>query len=154
MVNALLFDFARVLLFPTDKNYSGGVNDLHKKVSQNPDFKFFDYFVLNKELMNYLFSIKHKVPIYMFTSETIQNSTEIRDGVSKVFSKIFSAKEMGKSKTNPDTYRFIAGELNLDPSEILFVDDNSKNIEAANLAGLKTIRYTDNGVIKKMNSLI
>ena len=114
MIKAFLFDFSRTLLFPKDKNYTGGLNSLHKGLSENANYRFLDNFELNKELMDYLFSIKEKMSIYMFTSETIQETPEIKSGVSKVFSRIFSAKEMGMDKKDPETYKFISNELKLE----------------------------------------
>ncbi|KKR26994.1 MAG: seg [Microgenomates group bacterium GW2011_GWC1_39_7b] len=153
MIKAFLFDFSRTLLFPKDKNYTGGLNSLHKGLSENANYRFLDNFELNKELMDYLFSIKEKMSIYMFTSETIQETPEIKSGVSKVFSRIFSAKEMGMDKKDPETYKFISNELKLEPNEIVFVDDNSKNIEAAKKAGINVFQYKNNSVIDNLEEI-
>jgi len=153
VIKAFLFDFSRTLLFPKDKNYTGGLNSLHKGLSENANYRFLDNFELNKELMDYLFSIKEKMSIYMFTSETIQETPEIKSGVSKVFSRIFSAKEMGMDKKDPETYKFISNELKLEPNEIVFVDDNSKNIEAAKKAGINVFQYKNNSVIDNLEEI-
>ncbi|KKQ92028.1 MAG: hypothetical protein UT17_C0003G0051 [Candidatus Woesebacteria bacterium GW2011_GWB1_39_10] len=89
----------------------------------------------------------------MFTSETIQETPEIKSGVSKVFSRIFSAKEMGMDKKDPETYKFISNELKLEPNEIVFVDDNSKNIEAAKKAGINVFQYKNNSVIDNLEEI-
>lgn len=148
MIKALLFDFAKVLLFNKDRNYHGGLNDLNNLLSKkNPDYSFLAAFELNTELLNFLEKIKTKIPVYMFTSETIQERPEVAGEIVKVFSKIYSAKKIGIAKTNPEAYKFIAKDLNLLPEEILFVDDNNTNVQAAILAGMKVVQYKDNSQI-------
>lgn len=53
----------------------------------------------------------------------------------------FSAKDLGFNKYDPKAYIFIAKKLNKKPEEILFIDDQKENIEAAKEAGLKIILY-------------
>lgn len=150
MIKALLFDFSRTLLFPKDKTYTGGLNDLHKKIQENPNYNFLESFELNKELLDYLETIKNKFGLHIFTSESIQEDPAIKDDLAKIFTKIFSAKEIGLSKKDPKAYQFIAKELNLNTDEILFIDDSSENLESAKTAGLQTLQYKDNSIIKEL----
>lgn len=143
-VKALLFDFSRTLLFPKDKNYDGGLNSLHQKLSEDQNYKFLDNFELNSELMKYSNSIKDKVSLYIFTSESIQEDPSIKDDISKLFIKIYSAKKMGMSKKDPESYKHIAQDIGLNPGEILFIDDSQENLDAAKIAGLATTKYTNN----------
>ncbi len=144
MIKALLFDFSRTLLFPKDRSYKEGLNSLHKKLSENSDYKLFDHFELNTEVTNYLEKIKSKVLIYMFTSEYIQETPDLKPIISNIFVKIISAKNMNLDKKNPSSYEIICKELKIKPEEIVFIDDSTENIKAAKTVGLKTIRYTDN----------
>ncbi len=41
-------------------------------------------------------------------------------------------------KKDPETYKYISSELKLSSNEIVFVDDNSENIEAAKKVGMNT----------------
>jgi len=144
MIKALLFDFSRTLLFPKDRSYKEGLNSLHKKLSESPDYIFFEHFELNKEILHFLDRIKDKVSVYMFTSESIQETSDLKPIISKTFVKVFSAKMMSLDKKNPNSYLLISKDINIKPEEIVFVDDSLENIEAAIKAGFKTIRYTDN----------
>lgn len=154
MIKALLFDFSRTLLFPKDKSYSGGLNSLHKTLSENPNYKFLDNFELNTEVMKYLETIKGNFFIYIFTSESIQETPDIKEDISKIFKKIFSAQKMNLDKKDPESYKIISKEINLIPQEILFVDDNSENISAARKAGFQTIQYIDNkSLLEKISNL-
>lgn len=154
MIKAMLFDFSRTLLFPKDKTYTGGLNDLYKKISENQNYNFLEYFELNTELLDYLETIKNKFGLHIFTSESIQNDPAIKNNLTNIFTKIFSAKQMGLSKKDPKAYEFISRKLNLNPNEILFVDDSSENLELAKTAGLQTLQYKDNSTINELNTLV
>jgi len=53
IVNTLIFDFSRVLLYPKDEEYKGGLNKLDQDLSQRSDYVFDDYFS-NEGLIEYL----------------------------------------------------------------------------------------------------
>ena len=144
MIKVLLFDFARVLLFPKDENYSGKLNDLNKTVTDEKHFKFEDVFYFNEELLDYLRTVKDKYKLVMFTSETIQDDLAVVEKLDGIFENIFSAKEMGFTKTDPEAYRFIVSNLQCNPNEILFIDDNVENVNSAKITGMKTYLFTDN----------
>ncbi len=144
MIKALLFDFSRTLLFSKDTNYTGSLNDLYKQNKDNPDFNFFAYFELNAELIDYLKSVKEKFKLFIFTSESIQNDSAIINDLNKVFDKIYSAKEIGLSKKDINSYKHIVSDLNLNPSEILFIDDSEENIRTAEKTGILVFCYQSN----------
>lgn len=154
MIKALLIDFARTLIFSVDENYAGGINDLYDKVKDDPDFKFFEYYKLNTKFLVYLDSIKGKIPLYMFTSEFIQDDPAIKGKIYGIFKKIYSAKEIGMSKKDPDAYKFIAKDLNLSPDEVLFIDDSMENIAAAQKAGMNVIQYKDNNIVGEISEVL
>ena len=144
MIKVLLFDFARVLLFPKDENYSGKLNDLYKTVKDEKHFNFEDVFYFNEELLDYLRTVKDKYKLVMFTSETIQDDLAVVEKLDGIFENIFSAKEMGFAKTDPEAYRFIVSKLQCNPNEILFIDDSVENVNSAKITGMKTHLFTDN----------
>jgi len=144
MIKVLLFDFARVLLFPKDENYSGKLNDLYKTVKDEKHFNFEDVFYFNEELLDYLRTVKDKYKLVMFTSETIQDDPAVVEKLDGIFENIFSAKKMGFTKTDPEAYRFIVSKLQCNPNEILFIDDSVENVNSAKITGMKTHLFTDN----------
>lgn len=144
MVTTLLFDFSRVLLDVKDKSYKGFLNDLHREKSKQPGYKFFNYFELNEELLEFLETIKNKYPLYIFTTGSVQDAPDVRIRLDSVFRKIYSSEELELDKKNADSYLYIARDLNKNPSEILFTDDQPDNIHAAEEAGLLTIHFQSN----------
>lgn len=141
MIKAIVSDFSRVILFPKDKNYLYSLNALHKELSQKPGYSALDHFELNISLLDFYKSLKDKTPIYIFTSDAIQDAPEFQPYLQPVFKEILSAKKMSTDKKFPEAYKLIATHLNLSPNEILYIDDAPENIYAAKTAGLNTFLY-------------
>lgn len=78
MIKAIVSDFSRVLLFPKDKTYQDSLNILHKELSQKPNYNVLDYFELNIKLLDFYKSLKDKTPVYIFSSDAIQDASEFQ----------------------------------------------------------------------------
>ena len=156
MIKTIIFDFSRVLLFAKDKGYKEDLNPLHKKLlSENPNYKFLDYFELNEELLVFLEAVKNRIELYIFTSGSIQKAKEIKSRLDEVFNGTFSAEELSLSKKDPQAYIILTKKLGKSPKEVIFIDDSQTNIQAASQAGLNVFQYLDNeGLIKKINQLL
>lgn len=152
MITNLLFDFSRVILFPKDENYSGLLNDLYRKIT-NGKASFLDHYKFNEELLNFLKPLKNKFRLSIYTTDIIQYDPEAKRVLDPIFENIFAANDLGISKKDPKGYLVIAEKLGVKPEEILFVDDGEANIQAANAAGLQTIRYlTNQQLFKELQS--
>jgi len=138
MIKAILSDLSRVVLLPKDKKYHGKLNDLYKEHAREDNFIFFKYFETNERLLNLFSELKSKLPIYLFTTEYIQNDPAIKPKLESVFNRIFSADELGLFKKDPKSYLLIASEMNIDPTLILYIDDLSENIATAKEAGFNS----------------
>lgn len=144
MITTILSDFSRVILNPKDKNYKGTLNGLHNELlEENKNYSFFDYFEFNEEILNLYKQLKTKYSVNVFTTGTIQNTPEVRQIIDPIFDNIYAAKDFGLDKKQPEAYLFIANKLNRKPSEILFIDDQKINVDAAKKVGLSTILYID-----------
>ena len=156
MIKVILFDFSNVILLPKDSKYIGGLNVLNKKLSQESNYHFLNHFMLNKELMQFLFKkVRGNLPIYLFTFGTIQNDPEIAKEIRVLFKKIYSAGELNLDKEDSRSYLYIARDIGVKPEEIIFVDDKKVNVEAAQKAGLRVIRFKSNNlVIKELSTLL
>ncbi len=141
MIRSLLFDFSRTLLFPVDNEYSGSLNELYKLKKNEENFNFSNYFALNSELINILKTIKDRYKLAIFTSDSIQKDPAIYSKLNSIFTKIYSAKEIGILKNDPKAYEAIAKDLDMTPDEIVFIDDSKENADVASKAKLNTIVY-------------
>ena len=155
MINALISDFSKVLLFKKDDKNSGKLNELHQELLKTGDYDFWNYFTLNTELLDYYVNLSSKIEIYIFTSEYIQEYPPVMEKISPLFKDIFSALRLGVSKSTPEAYTKIASLIQKSPDEIVFVDDTEINIKAAQAAGLVTVHYQDNETaIEELNKII
>ena len=93
-------------------------------------------------------------PLYLFTSDEIQDDLELHSVLVTVFDKIFSAKQMGLTKADPYAFEVIAKNVNADVKDILFIDDAQKYLTAANDAGCQTIQFISNDqVLRQLHGL-
>lgn len=130
------------------------MNNLHRELKENESYYLFNYFELNNELLEFLKSLKGKFDLRVFTTDMIQNDPLIREKIDPIFSKIYSAKELGITKKVKESYAFIAKDSRVELKEIFFTDDTESNINAAKQAGLKTYLYKNNeDLIKILKSL-
>ncbi len=59
------------------------------------------------------------------------------------FDGMFLSYEMGTRKPEPDIYLKASQKVNLNPDQILFIDDMKENIDGASSLGFHTIHFTD-----------
>ncbi len=144
MIKAFVSDFSRVLLSPKDDSYTEGLNALHKKLSSGGDYDFWSYFRLNQDLLTFYKKLSADIPIYMFTTEYIQEHPALQPELAGVFKKVFSGAGLHLEKTDPQSYYFIARELGLNTNEVLYLDDKQANLDAAKKAGMTVIAYEAN----------
>lgn len=55
------------------------------------------------------------------------------------FEKVFSSHELRLRKPDPEIFNVTLQWLNMQPGEVLFIDDNTDNIAAAEKMGIKTV---------------
>lgn len=85
----------------------------------------------------------------------IQNDPQSKEVISEIFNHIYSAEDLGISKTDPSAYRLVAEKLGKNPEEIVFIDDQLKNVEAAQKAGMSAIQYKNvDDLKKKLDTLL
>jgi putative hydrolase of the HAD superfamily len=61
----------------------------------------------------------------------------------RLFDYIFNSYYMGKGKRDSSLFDDIVKVLRTDPNRVLFIDDNSKNVNRAKQKGWKGIQYVD-----------
>ena len=144
MIKAILFDFSRTLIFPKNKTYKGELNALHKKYMHKKDYKVFDNFILNEDLLKFLTPLKEKYDLYIFTGGILQNAPDIRTRLKPIFKGVFSGEEIGFGKKNPQAYLWISEKINHKPKQLLFIDDSDSNLVVAKEIGINVLQYYNN----------
>ena len=150
MFKVLLSDFSQVILFPKNSTYFGSLNSLFDKKKDAAGFSFFDLYSLNNELLAFYKDLKkqHGLKLAIFTTGTVQNHPDLNPYLFPLFDQVFSAYEINRQKNDPESYSFLANELSVLPSEIIFIDDSMSNVRAAKEAGVEGIQFVSNEKIK------
>jgi putative hydrolase of the HAD superfamily len=87
--------------------------------------------------------LRYRTAILSNTSPTHFQKALNTSSILRKFSKRYLSYEIGVMKPNLAVYRHVIENLNVDPSTILFIDDISENIIAAQRCGMVGVLFTD-----------
>ena len=95
--------------------------------------------IIKKLKGNYrLFLLSNTNSIHFKEVENILLATT-GDSFYNLFEKVYLSYEMELCKPDKEIYQYVLRDMNLNPHETLFIDDNLKNVEAASELGIKTV---------------
>ncbi|MBI4116931.1 HAD-IA family hydrolase [Candidatus Pacearchaeota archaeon] len=108
----------------------------------------------NKELTNLIKKLKTRFKIACLTdTNDVHFQAHEEQGHLDGFDYVFASFKTGKMKKDNGAFEDILKEMNLPPEEVVFVDDNEKNIHNAKSIGMKTVLFKDNQrLIKELNN--
>jgi putative hydrolase of the HAD superfamily len=69
-------------------------------------------------------------------------------GIFEYFKETFSSHLIGMTKPSEGIYRYVVDQLTCEPGDILYFDDNEKNVEAAIRLGIKGIQVQGLDAVK------
>lgn len=156
MTRAIIFDFSKVLLFPKDPEYSGSLNGLNAKLIEEhgEDYPFFDHFRVNDELLEFMASLNCETDVYIFTTDSIQDRSELKILLKGKIKDIFKAGDLGIAKNTGEAYQIIAQKIGAETHELIYVDDMLENVNAADSVGVRAFLYLNNSdVIRNISRL-
>lgn len=166
MAEALVFDLglkmnlqeAKELVTKSYKIYRDGGEIFCQEYGINPKDLFIAYHRRKpvEKIIPYdnLIDKIAKVPAeqYVFTASDRYASEKILKhlGLFEFFKdRYFSVEDFGvfKKNENADVYRKYCDKINIDPQDVVFVDDSYSNLQFAKEAGMTTVKiyYNDNG---------
>lgn len=129
----------------TIREYSG-TTATHKQIIDSWNSLLLDYprehIELLKELnessgyRTFLLSNTNQIHKDKYT-QTLQEEFQI-DGLEDLFEKAYFSHEIGMRKPDPEIFRFVLEDSQLQAEETLFIDDSEVNIESAQKLGIKT----------------
>ena len=99
------------------------------------------YKVKDKDIFKKIKKINSKVKVVIATNHVsfVKEFINSHFDINYLDDLIISA-EINRIKPNLDFYEFILNKYKINATELLFLDDNIKNINGANVLGIKTIR--------------
>lgn len=130
-VSSLVFDFYRVLLFP---HQQGSVNDAAPTT----------HGTLNTDLLAFLTRLPQEMHLYIYSSSLMLQLPPLRAKLQPPFQDIFISKELHWPKDRSESYHKLASHLHQKPTDLLFIDDQPFNVDAAHQAGWNTLLFENN----------
>lgn len=102
-------------------------------------------FILRQEVIEYVKRIKNSGLITAILSDQTNWLEEIAEETSlyQHFDHVFNSFRIKKGKRDPSVFRDVCNAMGLNPSEVIFVDDNIENIKRASSEGLNVIHFRD-----------
>lgn len=81
------------------------------------------------------------IQLSLFTNTISPHADQLRDFYGR-FPRVFRSDEIGRRKPDTESYQFVLGQLNADPSRTLFFDDSEANIRAAASLGMLAVQVS------------
>ena len=107
---------------------------------------------LPQSRVNLLKKIRKKYDIFLLSNTNSIHINEFRKQIGEtkyiefynLFKKVYYSYEIGFRKPNKEAFQIILNENNMNPREVLFVDDSPQHIKGASLLGIQTYHLKDN----------
>ncbi|MCH7568584.1 MAG: HAD family phosphatase [Nanoarchaeota archaeon] len=109
----------------------------------------------NKEVFSLLNNLKKRYRLYLLSNTNpLHYSINKKRGVYKPFAKSFLSFKLRMKKPDKRFYRHALKDIRLKPEEVVFIDDQKKNIIVANELGMKGIIFEDcNQLVRDLKKL-
>ena len=106
--------------------------------------QFFAGEVLDPELVDNIRRLheRYKTALLSNASDSLANYIYQTLHLSDAFDAITISAQVGLSKPDPRIFRLVLEQLQVAPSEAVFVDDRQENVEAAASLGIHAIQFT------------
>ena len=107
--------------------------------------EYLQRFKLADGLLEFLEKVKSQgVEIWCLSNDLSEWSLKLRTrfGLEKYFRGFVISGDVGIRKPDPMIYQNLLNQLNVKANDVIFVDDNPKNIDAASRFGLTTILFS------------
>lgn len=101
--------------------------------------------VINTELISLITELRKRYKIAIISNY----SKELRGRLAaqnllELFDEVIISGEIGYQKPQPEIFTILCKKMNIDISELIFIDDTKKSLDGADIIGYSPILYTDN----------
>lgn len=105
---------------------------------------------INKELVKHIKELKNKYKIYLLSNaiDTFLRRILDKNNLYCLFDKIYISSEIKLAKPSLDFFNYVLKKENINPSDVIFIDDNLKNVNAAKEIGIESLVFKDVEVLK------
>jgi len=97
----------------------------------------------------------HKVYLLSNAVSTFLNNILNKYQLKDLFNDIFISSEMGLAKPDKKFFEYVLNKIQADKSQMIFIDDNIRNVNSAKDLGITSILFENtNDIRDKINSFI
>lgn len=101
--------------------------------------------MLNHRLLKFLKKIKKRYQLFCLTNTNDTHfELNIKQQLFRDFKKVYASSKIKVAKPNKRAFLVVLRDNSLNPREVLFIDDNLKNLAAARKLGMKTLFFKNN----------
>jgi len=125
--------------------------ELSRRLSVDAPYPVFEQIFLGSvaprpEMYELLLALPEELVVGMLSNNypVISSYLRAEESFDRFDAAVFSNEE-GMKKPDPRVFRLALSRMGLSPEEVLFVDDNPENIEAARALGLRTHLFREAG---------
>ena len=107
--------------------------------------------ILDKQVFDFAKKLKNNYKLLALVNES-KSGIKLKIDKFKLntlFEKIYCSANLNMAKPNPEIFRYVIKDSNLDVNEILFIDNQIKNVNAAKSLGIKSILFVNLEQLKK-----
>jgi epoxide hydrolase-like predicted phosphatase len=119
------------------------VEEVKYEFSENERF---DY-----KVIEYVNELGKKYPLVLLSNSesSYLRNILIKKDLEKLFEVILISGEIGVAKPDREMFEMALSKLGVAPEEAVFIDDQKKNIDAAEKIGIRGIRFEDIDTLRK-----
>lgn len=100
---------------------------------------------MNKDVIELARSLKKNYKIALMSNATDEWITPLlkENNMNDIFDTVVVSANVGIAKPEKGIFDYTLDKLQLDASEVIFIDDRLKNVEAGNSFGIKSLLFTN-----------
>lgn len=96
----------------------------------------------NQQVLDLIRKVRQFCKVYLFSNTTeMSNIHNSKTGLYEYFDGLFLSYRLGLKKPDIEFYKKIIVDLQLNPEEVLFIDDDQGNLAPAKELGMETILF-------------
>ena len=105
---------------------------------------------INQEMVDYIGELRKKYKVILLTKNIKHYLDWERKefGLDGMFDDIINTSEINLPKASTETLNYVLGRYPVEPSEVLYVDDQEINLQDAKNIGMNTVLYQDFDQVK------